>query len=531
MRKINNDGVTLMSLVITIIVLLLLASIATYSGVNIVKQSKFTKFTTQLKMMQTQVNELYEKYSGNQSIEINGKKYTGTEIANIGKEISTLSQKNKVFNTSTSGITDSTGYKYYDKEIIKALNIDGLEEEEYFVNVAKRSVISYDGFEYNGKTYYTLEQLPDGLYNVEYSENTGKPTFDVNYECIEGGKYKITISNISYNGNIDKWQIKYQKEGQDYWSTSEDYNFVVNENGKYKIYIQNNNVISEEQRIKVGLEIGDTVTNATTISKDAVTYYGALVENYNVTYDATEGASNAWRIFYSDGTNIYLIADDYIHYDYAPYKTTTNKIYKNSTDYRLSFDNVYKDYTGSSSINSGFAGKWLSSYWKNNSESTNTNIRAVAYMLDTSIWNTRFRNSEYADYAIGGPTLEMYCASYKDTHPTKYIECEAESNTTGYKVKWNSDSTYSTAISGLATSNDCNNIYIKSDTAKAYAMWLASPSADGTGSVMNAYCNGNVGNYSYASSNPGLRPLVCLSSDIQLKKLDNGNYRIVKSTE
>ena len=260
MRKINNDGVTLMSLVITIIVLLILASIATYSGVNIVKQSKFTKFTTQLKMMQTQVNELYEKYSGNQSIEINGKKYTGTEIANIGKEISTLSQKNKVFNTSTSGITDSTGYKYYDKEIIKALNIDGLEEEEYFVNVAKRSVISYDGFEYNGKTYYTLEQLPDGLYNVEYSENTGKPTFDVNYECIEGGKYKITISNISYNGNIDKWQIKYQKEGQDYWSTSEDYNFVVNENGKYKIYIQNNNVISEEQRIKVGLEIGDTVT-------------------------------------------------------------------------------------------------------------------------------------------------------------------------------------------------------------------------------------------------------------------------------
>ena len=260
MKMIDDKGITLISLVTTIVILLILTSIATYSGVNIVKQSKFTKFTTQLKMMQTQVNELYEKYSENQSIEVNGKKYTGTEIANIGKEISTLSQKNKVFNTSTSGITDSTGYKYYDKETIKALNIEGLEEEEYFVNVAKRSVISYDGFEYNGKTYYTLEQLPDGLYNVEYSENTGKPTFDVNYECIEGGKYKITISNISYNGNIDKWQIKYQKKGQDYWSTSEDYNIIVNEGGEYKIYIKNNNVISEEQRIKVGLEIGDTVT-------------------------------------------------------------------------------------------------------------------------------------------------------------------------------------------------------------------------------------------------------------------------------
>ena len=309
MRKINNDGVTLMSLVITIIVLLILASIATYSGVNIVKQSKFTKFTTQLKMMQTQVNELYEKYSENQSIEVNGKKYTGTEIANIGKEISTLSQKNKVFNTSTSGITDSTGYKYYDKEIIKALNIDGLEEEEYFVNVAKRSVISYDGFEYNGKTYYTLEQLPDGLYNVEYSENTGKPTFDVNYECIEGGKYKITISNISYNGNIDKWQIKYQKEGQDYWSTSEDYNFVVNEEGKYTICIENNNITSSEKEIeisklpdgteKTNTKIKDNLGNEIVIPagfkvvnpKDNVTD-GIIIED--VSHSATKGSQFVW---------------------------------------------------------------------------------------------------------------------------------------------------------------------------------------------------------------------------------------------
>ena len=264
MKRIDDKGITLISLVTTIVILLILTSIATYSGVNIVKQSKFTKFTTQLKMMQTQVNELYEKYSENQSIEVNGKKYTGTEIANIGKEISTLSQKNKVFNTSTSGITDSTGYKYYDKETIKALNIEGLEEEEYFVNVSKRSVISYDGFEYNGKTYYTLEQLPDGLYNVGYQANSGKPTFDVNYEKTENNKYKITISNINYDGNIDKWQVKYQKEGQDYWGTSEDYSIIVAEEGKYKIYIENGNISSAEKEIKVSrLPTGIERTNTT----------------------------------------------------------------------------------------------------------------------------------------------------------------------------------------------------------------------------------------------------------------------------
>ena len=264
MKRIDDKGITLISLVTTIVILVILASIATYSGIGVIKQTQFTKFSTQLKMMQTQVNELYDKYSNNQTIDVAGKKYKGTEIANIGKEISTLSQKTKVFNASASGITDSTGYKYYDKDTIKALNIEGLDEEEYFVNVSKRSVISYDGMEYEGKTYYTINQLPDGLYNVDYKVNTGKPTFDVNYEKTENNKYKITISNINYDGNIDKWQVKYQKEGQDYWGTSEDYSIIVAEEGKYKIYIENGNISSAEKEIKVrNLPTGIERTNTT----------------------------------------------------------------------------------------------------------------------------------------------------------------------------------------------------------------------------------------------------------------------------
>ena len=264
MKRIDDKGITLISLVTTIVILVILASIATYSGIGVIKQTQFTKFSTQLKMMQTQVNELYDKYSNNQTIDVAGKKYTGTEIANIGKEISTLSQKTKVFNESASGITDSTGYKYYDKDTIKALNIEGLDEEEYFVNVSKRSVISYDGMEYEGKTYYTINQLPDGLYNVGYQANSGKPTFDVNYEKTENNKYKITISNTNYDGKIDKWQVKYQKEGQDYWGTSEDYSIIVAEEGKYKIYIENGNIKSDEKEIKVrNLPTGIERTNTT----------------------------------------------------------------------------------------------------------------------------------------------------------------------------------------------------------------------------------------------------------------------------
>lgn len=406
--------------------------------------------------------------------------------------------------------------------------VSQLQIEGYNINAVSNDGNTITGISLNTNSLSIPKDGNTAEIEVSYLGGTEGYTY---YAVVKGNYYVMSQEN----GKIQIARKASDGVGE---NPSVDTLTIVSSNSLFTAVINGNKITitsgsntgNENLEIKYGsytktcaISIVEPVINAATISKNAVTYYGALVENYNVTYDDTEGASNAWRIFYSDGTNIYLIADDYIHYDYAPYKTTTNKIYKNST-YRLSFDNVYKDYTGSSSINSGFASKWLSSYWKNNSESTNTNIKAVAYMLDTSIWNTKFRNSEYADYAIGGPTLEMYCASYKDTHPTKYIECEAESNTNGYEVKWK-------FVSGYTTSFDCNDIYIKSDTSKAHAMWLASPSYFKASDVMIAHSDGSVTNNDYTFGIPGFRPLVCLSSDIQLEKLDNGNYRIVKSTE
>lgn len=241
MKKIkkNNKGITLVSLIITIIVLIILASIGTYSGIEVIKTSKFTKFTTEMKIMQTYVNELYDKYK-------NGDE----EILELGEEINQVQeQANKVFSLEASGITDKTGYRYFDQETIQNLNIEGIEEE-FFINIEKRSVVSYDGFQYDGETYYTLEQLPDGLYNVEYNNkniNVDKPTFDISVENISKGKWKVTIANIQYNGYIDKWKVNYQLEGQETWNTSEDLSFIVSEEGNYHIKIANENVESDEK--------------------------------------------------------------------------------------------------------------------------------------------------------------------------------------------------------------------------------------------------------------------------------------------
>ena len=249
MRKINSKGITLISLVITIAVLLILASIATYSGIDVIRQSKLNKFTAEMKVMQTQVNDLYQKYTDGRSVTIGGSTYTGDDILNkIGQDLP--SNADSVFTSEKSGITEKEGYRYYNQNTIKGLNIDRVDGE-FYVNVKNRSVISTEGLEYEGTTYYTLEQLPNGLYNVDYEDkNTGKPTFDVSIENI-GDKNRIVISNINYNGYVDKWQVKYQKEGQDYWSTSDDLSFVVSEDGLYKVKIVNGNIESDEKKVMI----------------------------------------------------------------------------------------------------------------------------------------------------------------------------------------------------------------------------------------------------------------------------------------
>ena len=257
--------------------------------------------------------------------------------------------------------------------------------------------------------------------------------------------------------------------------------------------------------ITIVVEKKNTVITATEVARDA-SYIGKYVN-----YTTPSGDPDVkWRIFYADSSNIYLIASDYLKYDYVPTKGSTT-MYKNS-DYRLSFDNMYNAYTGSVDITDARITKWMK--WVGQyPSSTNTNIRSVAYMLDSNIWNTMYANN-YAEYAIGGPTIEMFNASYKATHTEKYIE-EEVTDANGYKVKWNTDSSYSYSISGLSTS-ELENLYVISDTTKAYAYWLASPSAYDDDYLLDVDSDGNVYHDHCIRSNVGLRALVCLKSNVQL---------------
>ena len=169
--KTNEKGVTLIALTVTIIVLIILASVGVTSGISTINSSKLTKFTAEMKAMQEIINELYNSWKVGDTV-TTYRDYNGDEILNMGKDLLSVQQKvQQVFkseNEGGSGITNTDGYRYFDNETIRYL-FNKEMQQEFFVNIKERKIISTEGIKYNGKICYTIKQLPDGVYNVEYT--------------------------------------------------------------------------------------------------------------------------------------------------------------------------------------------------------------------------------------------------------------------------------------------------------------------------------------------------------------------------
>ena len=270
-------------------------------------------------------------------------------------------------------------------------------------------------------------------------------------------------------------------------------------------------------------QIIKTPKDAADVASTPWAFYGAEVTNY----EAPHAGVDKWRIFYADESNVYLIADDYITGENAPKGKNGNMMVQNGSMYKLSFNFIYDDYEGASwIIQNSKASKWLNQFLTSYGTSTNINIRAVAYMMDTNIWSAYYAGDD-AEYAMGGPTIEMYCASYKDTHRNKYIEYSV-TDSDGYSLKWSTSNTYQDSIRELAE-DEFNSIYVKSDFSRATSMWIASPSADLYSYLISIIYYGELGPAMHtASGGPGLRPLVCLKPSVQLEKQSDGTFKIVK---
>lgn len=75
----------------------------------------------------------------------------------------------------------------------------------------------------------------------------------------------------------------------------------------------------------------------------------------------------------------------------------------------------------------------------------------------------------------------------------------------------------------------CHGV-VSSDTNELYtggnSYWIASPSGRGADDMILMNSMGNVFSNSYGGTNGGFRPIICLKSNVELEKQQDGTYII-----
>ena len=333
--------------------------------------------------------------------------------------------------------------------------------------------------------------------------------------------------------------------------------------GKYKIllseiYVGTFTVKDDEK----GLTIAE-------LQEKASTYFGLDVVNYAETL-SSDLQDTKWQLFYAGALEgdseerIYLILKEYLHssilpkVDEAPYAAEYKCIFASGGYDGIMASNSYSN--GSDCITDTRLKKLNNKYFNwletNGKKSTYENMKAIAYMMDTDVWSPFSTSTkEYAEYAIGGPTIELLLKAYNKYKNTNY-QTEVENATgseslIGYEIRETSDDSFSwhiyNAIEADITTGD-NKVEspysVSSLTSQANAYYLASPSIRNNGMLLNVDSTGNISGVwyygdtnDYGPQNPdrGFRPIVLLDKDYTLAKIKDSNnndvFKIVLKSE
>lgn len=234
----NENGITLISLVMTIVLIFILASIGTYTGFESYENMRVQAFVAKMKTIQEAVNNLCEKYSVSEINEM-GFAFDSSSIPsdqkNILNTVISDGTAGKLKSWFSSGGDDSTiNYRYFTIEQISTiLGIKDFDTPIFF-NPKTKNVIATDGIKYEGTMYYRQYDLSGG-------ETLSEPVVDTDYNLTP------YISVQTYNNlgviKIDsdftfKEIVYYKKENETYnqigYSQDRD-KVTVNESGTYKI--------------------------------------------------------------------------------------------------------------------------------------------------------------------------------------------------------------------------------------------------------------------------------------------------------
>ena len=254
----------------------------------------------------------------------------------------------------------------------------------------------------------------------------------------------------------------------------------------------------------IGVEIEIEITDTETIAENPQNYYGKKISNYTA-------GGQTYRIFYVDKQN--------------DFGDGANTVYLKA-DYNDNLQKSLNTNISSLTANDLAVYKRMNKSWaaaRGNSQSSwNRSEQAAAWLCSPSQWTT-YVDSSKANYAIGGPSVEMYVASYNQVSHTignyKLGVTYRETSYPGYICTVNGTQ----QNSGYYTDQyildyiGYNSMYCgKNGSTGRYYWWLASPSAFNFDYVYLVY-----GNLAYFGGNDfgalnGVCPLVSLKSGIKL---------------
>ena len=319
---------------------------------------------------------------------------------------------------------------------------------------------------------------------------------DNGYQEIDAANFQETLEN---QFNERTLQLTENNDGS----------FIINIDGtNNKYYVGNDKEIF----------IIDRVLTAAEIASNAQKYYGASVLNY----DIDKNVSTDWNVFYSDNINIYLIASNYIEYESLPKNLSNVSLDKGDTDYKVYMDSIVNNYKESDSVTDIRVHKLNQKFFETDFTTTSS-VKALSYFWSPNIWN-EFCDINYAEFAIGGPTIEMLLSSYNQKYNTNY---ETLSTNLGYQISLDGGNTFLDYYVDDEIINVNDPLYNMNNN-ETIGMWLASPSNRGNTFLMCLQSNGTITGAQYKDNKFGIRPIICLKEGTKVIVTNNNNLILTK---
>ena len=288
-------------------------------------------------------------------------------------------------------------------------------------------------------------------------------------------------------------------------------------------------------------------TGSSEVAGDLDTYQGKYVD---IGLDTNNNSKvDDWEVFYATTDRIFLIAADYVPVTkLEEWKVIgedgtldSNGFKKYDENYRVYWPSTPTDFLDLPDLN-----LVMHTGYDLTEHETQPNSIAVSHLLNTTAWDgikEAAGKKDSIDFVIGGPTLEMWCAAWKEAIEGNgdnlvVLEADPQTSGNGYKVKYNGTSAYYWYVNGSSSSGPAADILDKYKTFfphsavhdNCYGYWLASPSANGYNYLLYVGYGGNVSVSGYDDGYLGLRPVVCLGSGVSLvESAGTGKYTLSKS--